>query len=100
MANSLSEIFNEFAGKEVQVVESRQNFNIGGKDYLVTDVFPAANDPTLDALKKAVNDKGMSLRVWFPGMMGTMDYRTDRVNANVDKGADGKYRVSGGFSIG
>jgi hypothetical protein len=29
-----------------------------------------------------------------------MDYRTDRVNAHVDKGADGKYRVGNTFNIG
>jgi hypothetical protein len=79
MTQNITEIFNQFAGKEVQ---------------------PDANDPTLLAMKKAASDNGLKLRVWFPGMISTMDYRTDRVNAHVGKGADGKYRVSGRFNIG
>jgi hypothetical protein len=79
MANNITEIFNRFAGKEVQ---------------------PDANDPTLRAMQKAASDNGFKLRIWFPGTMGTMDYRTDRLNAHVDKGADGKYRVSSRFNIG
>ena len=40
------------------------------------------------------------LRVWWDGIMGTMDFRTNRVNAHIEKEADGKYRVSNRFNIG
>src|SRR3954471_13961511 len=97
---SITEIFNQFAGKEIQVVETTQNFVIGGKNYPVTDVTPASNEPTLQAMKNAAAQNGLKLRVWFPGTVGTMDFRTDRVNAHVNKGADGKYRVQNNFNIG
>lgn len=32
--------------------------------------------------------------------MGTMDYRTDRVNTHIEKAPDGKWRVGPRFDIG
>src|SRR4051812_40315344 len=98
---SLTDIFNQFAGKEVPMAETSRTLNIGGKDYTFNEIAPAnANDPTLEAMKKAANDKGLRLRVWWPGIMGTMDYDTRRVNAHIEKAQDGKWRVSNRFNLG
>jgi hypothetical protein len=96
----ISHLFNQYAGKEVQVTESHRSMNIGGHTYNFDEVSPVDNEPTLAAMKKTAEDNGLSLRVFFPGWGGTCDYDTSRVNANVDKGVDGKWRVQSGFSLG
>ncbi len=97
--NSISAIFNRFAGKEIQVVETSRKMNIGGKEYSFDEVQPVKDEPTLKEMQKVAHDNGLRLRVWFPGTVGTMDFRTDRVNVHVGKAPDGKWRV-GGATIG
>jgi hypothetical protein len=82
MAQDLTKLFNKFAGKEVQSPVSSKI------------------DPTISEMKKLAEDNGLKLRLWYPGMMGTMDFKGNRINAYVEKGADGKYRVSNEFKIG
>lgn len=89
--------FNKFAGKEVQATEITTQTEKWGP---VTRVEIAENDPTVSALRAAVKKAGFKLRLWIPGGIGTMDFRTDRVNAHVEKGADGKFRIASEFSIG
>lgn len=81
---NIASLFNKFAGKEVQVIKSRL----------------AASNPVVDELKQAAEDAGLILRLWLPGTVGTRDYRTDRLNAHVNKEADGKYRIASDFDIG
>ena len=106
MANSIAHIFNQFAGKEVGVVETQQTFTFPAhgktpaETFVIDEVSPKENDPILQQMEKAAKDKGFRLRVWFPGSVGTMDYDTRRVNAHVQKDPDGKYRVSPNFDLG
>lgn len=93
----VSHIFNKFAGREVPMKE--EPVVIRGKTYHQTKLVDE-NDPTLKEMHDAAKKAGLRLRVWLPGTMGTMDYRTDRVNAHVTKEADGKYRVGKKFNIG
>ena len=88
MALSLEEVFNKFAGKEIQVTETDRGVQI------------AKSDKTVSELKKAIEEAGFRLRLWMPNSMGTCDFRTDRVNVHVGKGKDGKYRVGKKFNIG
>jgi hypothetical protein len=99
---SITQIFNKFAGREIPMIETSRTIDIGGKAYTIDDVkFADANDPTVQEMKKTAEDHGLHLRLFWPShSMGTMDYRTNRVNAHIEKGADGKYRVSSQFSIG
>jgi hypothetical protein len=98
---NVTSIFNKFAGREIAVVETQQTLDIGGETYTFNEVdFANPNDPTIKAMEKAAKDHGLHLRLWLPGSAGTADYRTDRVNAYVEKAADGKYRVTSKFGIG
>jgi hypothetical protein len=93
----VSDIFNKFAGREVPMKE--EPFVIRGKTY--TQVRLAdENDPTVKELHDDAKAKGLSLRLWWPGMAGTADFRMDRVNAHIEKATDGKWRISNRFDLG
>ncbi len=92
---SVIAVFNRFAGKEIQVIENPKALNVGKETYTLIDVRPAKSEPTLKEMKKTAKDNGLSLRVFFPGTAGMMDYnRKDRVNVYVGRAPDGKYRVA------
>ena len=80
----LTRLFNQFAGKALK-----------DPKRLTKDA-----DMTIVQMQKVAKDNGLRLRVWFPESMGTMDFRTDRVNAHVVKAKDGTYRVTKKFNIG
>lgn len=82
MNQKITDLFNKFAGKEV------------------LSPIMSMPDPVIAEMKQLANDNGLKLRVWFPNTVGTMDYQPDRVNAHIEKGADGKYRVSNRFNLG
>lgn len=93
----VSDIFNKFAGREVPM--NSRTVKVAG--YTLHEIQPALNpDPVLTEMKDEAKKHGLTLRVWWDGIMGTMDYRTNRVNAHIEKEADGKYRVSNRFDIG
>jgi len=93
---NLSNIFSRYAGKEIKMVEG--TFKYRGKDYPEVRL-KNPKDPLLKEIQKTAQKNGLSLRVFWPGVAGTMDYRTDRVNADINKSPDGKWRISG-FRIG
>ena len=92
MAQDLTKLFNKFAGKEVSANEAKH----GRFSYVLAD----PTDQTIQAMESLAKANGLTLRLWFPGTMGTMDFNGHRINAHVTKEADGKYRVSSNFSIG
>ena len=93
---TLTEIFGEFAGKEIQMENKPWEYE--GETY--DQWQPVENEPTLEAMQDAAKASGLTLRTWFPGMMGTMDYRTDRVNVHIEQDSKGAWRVGNDFSIG
>lgn len=90
----LSQQFAKFAGREVKVEE--KHFPKWG----ITEARVDHTDPAVAELTAAVQATGLQLRLWSPGMMGTMDYRLNRLNAHVEKAADGKYRIGSSFTLG
>ena len=102
MQRDVSHIFNKFAGREVDMTERTETVkfkHIGEQTFTVIE--PANKDePLFKEMQDEAKKNGLSLRLFWPGMMGTMDYRTDRVNANIEKSSDGKWRVGKHFSIG
>ncbi len=93
----VSDLFNKFAGREVPMKE--EPFTIRGKTY--TQVRLANDkDPTVEEMRDEAKSHGLSLRVWWPGTAGTADFRMDRVNAHIEKAADGKWRVTNRFDLG
>lgn len=81
MKQNLTSLFNKFAGREVQPPDT------------------SGPDPVIEEMRKLARDNGLTLRACFPGYLITKDYRLDRVNALIEKGSGGKYRI-GGFSVG
>jgi hypothetical protein len=93
----VSHLFNKFAGREVPMKE--EPFTIRGRTYTQVKLADE-NDPTVQALRDEAKAHGLSMRVWWPGIAGTADFRMDRVNAHIEKGTDGKYRVGPRFDLG
>lgn len=92
----LREIFDAFANRAVEV--------IGNKNTPPMPGFKAAvkldpQDAAVTELRAAVQALGYKLRIWLPNGIGTMDYRTDRVNVRISPDMNGVYRM-GGFRIG
>jgi hypothetical protein len=97
----ISALFNKFAGKEIDMIENNRTVRIGGTDHTYTEVRLAnENDPVIRDMHDTAQQAGLRLRLWQPGTAGTMDYRLDRVNAHIEKGPDGKYRIGKHFGIG
>jgi hypothetical protein len=95
--DDISAIFNKFAGREVPM--NSRVVKVSG--YTFHEIEPALKpDPVLTEMEDTARKNGLTLRVFWDGMGGTCDYRTDRVNAYIEKEADGKYRVSPNFGIG
>ena len=94
---NVSHIFNKFAGREVPM--NSRIVKVAG--YTFNEIEPALNpDPVLTEMEDTATKNGLTLRVWWDGIAGTMDFRDDRVNAHIEKSDDGKYRVSKRFNIG
>lgn len=95
----LEQIFNRFAGKEVPLVERTYEIGVDRKKIKQLELLDPC-DPVISEIRQAAYENNLRLRVWWPGVVGTMDYRTDRVNVKITKDNEGKWRVSGSFSIG
>ena len=97
----VSKIFNQFAGKEVAVTEVPYKFTFkSGTSVEGVTVRADDNEPTIAALSEAAAKAGYSLRLWLPGTAGTCDWDDTRLNAHVEKEADGKYRIQPNFNLG
>ena len=95
--HDVSQIFNQFAGREVAMRED--TFTFKGREYKQLDLADR-NDATVTEMEKFAKDNGLQLRLWWNGIAGTMDYRLDRVNAHIEQGTDGKYRIAPRFDLG
>lgn len=98
----LSRVFGRFSGREVPMTEEKEVLKLrNGIERTYTYVHPANDkDPVLEDMHNQARKHGLTLRVWWKGVAGTMDYRTDRVNAHIEKSPDGKWRVSNRFNLG
>lgn len=92
-------MFNKFAGVEIDMVETE--VEVGGQTYKLPEVrFSNPSDPVLTGMQETAQKNKLHLRVWLPGSVGTMDFRMDRVNVNINKDVDGKWRVGKSFTLG
>ncbi len=104
-SESLHELFNRFAGREIHVIRNEKRIDIAGKKYMLEGLHPAKDDPVVKEMEKAARDHGLSLRLVFPHTLsiftsGMEAFHADRVNVEVDKRADGTYRVTRSVLIG
>ncbi len=79
MKHSILETFNKFAHREVAMDKS--------------GLYVAQNDATIAEIHDEAAKNGLTLRVWTPGMMGTMDLNDHRLNVVVEQDADKKFRT-------
>lgn len=91
---STNELGLEYLGKKVRVLKTPYRY----ESKRTGEVFEGFNytadptDETIASLKQQAN----VLRLWFPGIMGTMDHRTDRLNVHFaeDEDVDGMFTIS------
>ena len=98
----VSKQFNRFAGKEVAVTETPFKVELKnlGIEYEGVNADYDENDPVIKDLFAESSKAGYELRVWLPGVLGTMDSRPWRLNVFITKDDDGKYRIQPEFSLG
>lgn len=100
----LHALFNRFAGQEIAFVEElhiRELKNKPGATIKSVVAMPEdMNNPVFQEMQKTAAQNGLSLRLWWPGMHGTMDYNPSRVNISIEKEHDGKYRIQPDFQLG
>lgn len=93
----LSRLFGRFAGREV-VMEEKKITAFGATHRFYKPNKPKS--PVLKQMQKIAQREGYILRLHFPGRIVTKDLRFDRVNARIEKSADGKWRIGNKFTLG
>ena len=100
---ALKNIFGRFAGLEVPMEEKTFELNLPKTGrQTIKDWYPKNNpDPVIKEMEDLAAQHGLRLRVWFPGTVGTMDYRLDRLNVHVEQDEqDGKWKISPRMNLG
>jgi hypothetical protein len=88
-------IFGRFIFAEVPLVEEKKTHTFLGKEHTYENISLAdENHPVLVDLRKTAKECGMKVRVWWPGMIATMELDRDRLNVHLEKSADGKWRIA------
>ena len=103
MAKNIAALFNQFAGKEVQFIEQQVIYEVGDKLFPINDCRPVPNEPIIAAMEKVARDNDLVLQLSYLSLSApckTEDVNPNRVNVQIKKDADGKYRVSSSFGIG
>src|SRR5690349_453049 len=96
----LNKIFSKFAGKEIRMCEEEQSYvDASGNTHKRTQIHPAdPHDPILKEMEDVASANWLKLRVWWPGVEGSDEFDPNRVNAQIEKGRDGKWRVGKHFA--
>ncbi len=76
----------EFLKREVDVKVSKKT--IGDGEHAFEYEEHETDDPILKEMEEKAAKIGMVIRLWFPGTVGTMDYRIDRINVRVEPVGD------------
>lgn len=101
MRVDLAKVFGKFAGREVVMNERPEEYRVGRLTKTRIVASPAdENPPVVQEMKDEAARNGLKLRVLWPGRGWTDDYDRKRVNAHVEKGKDGKWRIANKFDLG
>ena len=96
MKKDLIEVFEKFVGREVNA--AKETVRVAG--YNIERLCLADGEMLISEMQKEANKNGLILRVQWPDVAVTMGRQVNRVNAYLEKGEDGKWRVSPRFKIG
>lgn len=100
MQPDLSAIFGKYAGLEVPMKEEPRQYRIGGEVVTHTEIsFADPDHPVLAALCEDAERLGLQLRIWHPGLAGTMEINPARLNVHIGKSADGTWRIEDNMSM-
>lgn len=100
MQKDLSHIFGRFIGSEVPMTETKNRVKVGHKSFELTECRPTSpDDQVLAELRREADRFGLTLRIWWPGMVATMEINPNRLNVHIEKAADGKWRIADNISI-
>lgn len=91
--NSVTQ-FDKFIGEKVLVNKSTETYKFLGRDRETTVYKIEDGQSVIEILTKEVKDAGFQLRIWLPMSLGTMDFRTDRVNVHIDE-KSGTFQITG-----
>jgi hypothetical protein len=72
--------FQKFVGRPVKLNEVKTKY----KDKEYSHFEYDEQDPTIVEINTLVAQKSLKLRVWTPGMAGTCDWWTDRINVHIE----------------
>ena len=91
------ENFKQFLGKKVLVNKSSYEYN--GKTYYAISL--DVNDSTINEIRTYAQslNRGIIVREWLPGAIGTCDLNLNRLNVNITKKQDDSYQING-FNFG
>lgn len=94
---NLRALFGHLVGKEVRITETPHRI---GDSEAIEYSQPDPDDPVIREIREIAARRGMRLRLQWPGMMGDTSMRGSRMNLAVEKGDDGKWRVSDDMHFG
>jgi hypothetical protein len=98
----LKSIFQKYAGREIAMTVEQHTIKSKRLGDMTFDEVRLADpqDPLIMEMSKTAERHGLSLRLWWPGRIGTMEINNSRVNAHIVQGDDGKWRIGENFNIG
>lgn len=92
--HKLSAIFEKYAGRAVETYTNPAPASRGAVERL------DPQDQTVAALRAELEAEGVSLRLWMPNGIGTMDFKPNRMNVHVGPDNQGVYRLARTFRMG
>lgn len=85
MIPPIDDLLTKYVGRTLRSIKTPfRHEGRSGKVYEGFDYYADADDPTYIALMA----EARIVRIWFPGTVGTMDYRTDRLNVRFHEADD------------
>lgn len=83
--------FSKFIGRKVKVAETIHIYRRKDKEI---EYVECELDPSETIVSEVVAETNNShIRVWLPGVLGTADYKGNRINIYIKKQPDGSYQV-------
>lgn len=113
----ITRLFNQFAGREVrmrEIVHEWRDVDVRPEEQRKKKPLPLRrcsewdladqNDPVITEMEQVAKSNRLFLKVWWPGKPGRAEnyayINPQRVTAHIERGNDGRWRISHRFKIG